>query len=104
MPIRGFRRSLGTGKSLSFAEAQFDLGIMYGTGQGVPQDHHEAGALIRKAADQGLPVAEYTLARIYRTGIGVPQDFHEAAEWYRKAAARGIVAAQTELNAMSNKN
>ena len=33
--------------------AQFNLGVMYETGQGVPEDKAEATKWIRKAAEQG---------------------------------------------------
>ena len=35
------------------ASAQYNLGIMYEKGQGVPQDYAEAVKLFRKAAEQG---------------------------------------------------
>ena len=34
----GFRRAADEG----YAEAQYRLGVMYGEGRGVPQDHSEA--------------------------------------------------------------
>src|SRR5262245_32765828 len=33
--------------------AQYDLGVLYDTGQGVPQDHHEAMSCDHRAAEQG---------------------------------------------------
>jgi TPR repeat protein len=38
--------------------AQNDLGFMYSTGEGVPQDDTEAGRWYRLAADQGLAEAQ----------------------------------------------
>ena len=43
------------------AQAQFNLGVMYDTGEGVPQDDEEAVRLYRLAADQGLADAQYNL-------------------------------------------
>ena len=36
------------------ANAQYNLGVMYERGEGVPQDYKEAVRLYRLAADQGL--------------------------------------------------
>jgi len=44
-----FRKSAEQGH----ASAQFNLGVMYETGQGVPEDKAEATKWIRKAAEQG---------------------------------------------------
>ncbi|MGB7369299.1 MAG: sel1 repeat family protein, partial [Methylovirgula sp.] len=35
------------------ADAQYNLGVMYANGQGVPQDYAEAAKWYRLAADQG---------------------------------------------------
>ena len=48
------------------AEAQADLGYAYVNGRGVPQDAAQAAAWTRKAADQGLAVAQSNLAVMYR--------------------------------------
>ena len=39
------------------AEAQYNLGVMYSTGQGVPQDDHLAVMWYRAAAEQGYLAA-----------------------------------------------
>ena len=43
------------------AGAQNDLGFMYDTGEGVPQDDAEAARWYRLAADQGHAGAQYNL-------------------------------------------
>ena len=43
------------------ADAQFNLGVMYDTGQGVRQDYAQAVQWYRKAAEQGLADAQYNL-------------------------------------------
>ena len=48
------------------ATAQYDLGLMYAKGQGVPQDYAEAVKWFRKAADQGDASAQYNLGRHVR--------------------------------------
>ena len=42
----------------SFAIAQFNLGILYANGRGVPQDDAEAVKWYRKAAGQGVAIAQ----------------------------------------------
>jgi TPR repeat protein len=57
----------------------------------------EIALRIRKAAEQGHPVAQYQLAEMYNKGEGVLQDHKEAAKWYRKAAEQGHPGAQFNL-------
>ena len=71
------------------ARAQFNLGVMYRHGEGVPQDAQEAVTWYRKAAEQGYAPAQYNLGVMYRHGQGVPQDAQEAVKWYRRAAEQG---------------
>src|SRR5210317_891265 len=65
------------------AEAQFNVGLMYKDGDGVPQDHAKAAEWYRKAAEQGYAEAQYYLGISYYYGEGVHQDDTEAAKWYR---------------------
>ena len=70
------------------AEAQFNLGLIYHDGQGVPEDYAEAVRWWRLAADQGDAVAQFNLGGMYRVGAGVPQDYVEAHMWLNLAASR----------------
>ncbi|MBR7621371.1 sel1 repeat family protein [Phenylobacterium sp. 20VBR1] len=79
------------------AVAQYHLGLLYDTGQGVPQDYAAAAAWYRKAADQGHSDAQFNLGLLYDNGQGAPQDHAAAAAWYRKAADQGDAEAQTNL-------
>jgi len=79
------------------AEAQYVLGWMYATGEGVPENDAEAVKWYRKAADQGNADAQYNLGYMYANGEGVPENDAEAVKWYRKAADQGIAAAQYNL-------
>jgi TPR repeat protein len=83
-----------------YAEAQFNLGVMYDTGRGVPQDYAEAVNWYRKAAEQGDAEAQYNLGVRYTNGHGVPQDYAEAVNLYRKAAEQGDAEAQSNLGFM----
>jgi uncharacterized protein len=82
------------------AEAQFHLGVMYESGQGVLRNHAEASKWYRKAAEQGDAVAQFNLAIMYAKGDGVSQNDTEAAQWYRLAADQGLGGAQFNLAIM----
>jgi TPR repeat protein len=77
--------------------AQFNLGMMYRNGSGVPQDYTLAVKWYRKAAEQGDAQAQFNLGVMYENGYGVPQDYAQAVEWYRKAAEQGYASAQFNL-------
>lgn len=82
------------------AGAQYNVGLMYYNGWGVPQDYKEAAKWYRKAAEQGHADAQYNLGVTYVNGLGVPQDYKIAASWYRKAAEQGDAFAQNNLGLM----
>eukprot|EP00729_Bicosta_minor_P032625 gene32625-biopygen27452 len=82
--------------------AQYNLGCLYETGNGVKQDHVEAAKWYRKAgkaAEAGYAMAQCNLGIMYRDGEGVEQDHVEAAKWYRKSAEAGNAVAQFNLGA-----
>ncbi|MHB8455363.1 MAG: tetratricopeptide repeat protein [Acidiferrobacterales bacterium] len=79
------------------ARAQYNLGVLYSDGRGVPQNYQEAMTWYRKAADQGFAAAQYDLGVVYATGQGVPRSHQEAMTWYRKAADQGLAIAQFNL-------
>lgn len=66
--------------------AQVLLGNAYVNGHGaIKRDYAEAAKWLRRAAEQGDPVAieaYLPLAGLYATGRGVPQDWAEAYFWY----------------------
>jgi hypothetical protein len=76
------------------ASAQFNLGLMYATGQGVQQDNAAAALWFRKAAEQGYAFAQSNLGTLYLYGRGVTQDDTEAVMWFRKAADQGDAVAE----------
>ena len=47
------------------AQAQFNLGLMYDNGKGVPQDYAEAVKWYRLAAEQGYAYAQFNLGVMY---------------------------------------
>ncbi|WP_244060856.1 tetratricopeptide repeat protein, partial [Aeromonas caviae] len=52
------------------ASAQFNLGLIYAKGQGVPQDYKQAAVWYRKAAEQSNVEAQNNLAVLYAEGQG----------------------------------
>ena len=69
-------------------EAQYNLGVMYGTGRGVPEDDAEAVRWYRLAADQGNHLAQVILGGMYGNGQGVPQDYVQAHMWFNITTSR----------------
>ena len=82
------------------ATAQYNLGVMYAKGKGVPQDHAEAVKWYRLAADQGEARAQFILGIMYAKGEGVTHDYAKAVKWFRLAADQGEAMAQFSLGAM----
>ena len=81
-------------------DAQFILGLMYSSGDGVLQNYDEAIKWYTKAAVQGVPEAQFSLGVMYSEGQGVIEDNKTAAKWYSKAALHGIPKAQFNLGIM----
>jgi uncharacterized protein len=79
------------------ARAEFDLGFMHAQGWGMPRNPAEGLIWYRKAADQGLPVAQHFLGLAYANGEGVQRDDREAARWFSRSAAQGFSQAQYML-------
>ena len=81
-------------------QLQNTLGVMYATGQGVPQDYREAIKWYRRAAERDNAQAQNNLGVLYAKGQGVPRDYEEAMKWYRKAAEQGNAYAQLNIGLM----
>ena len=79
---------------------QFNLGLIYDLGRGVPQDKAEAARWYRMAAEKDDDGGQYHLGRMYCDGDGVPKDDVAAVGWFRKAANQGHVEAQYRLGCM----
>jgi len=75
-------------------DAQFNVGLLYENGLGVPADGAEAARWYRLAAEQNDRTAQAYLAEMYAQGLGVERDDIEALRWYRSAAERGHAASQ----------
>jgi hypothetical protein len=74
--------------------------MQYGHGTGVNKDSVEAVKWYRKAAEQGLALAQYNLGVMYEDGEGVRQDYETTLQWYSKSAQQGQPNAQLNLGNM----
>lgn len=83
-----------------YAFAQYNLGILYEYGNGVPKDYVEAVKWYRLSAEQGYAISQYSLGLMYSNGYGVLKDKAEAVKWWRLSAEQGYVYAQGMLGIM----
>jgi TPR repeat protein len=89
----------------SFEEAiasvkEYDKGLAYSFGDGVPQDNKAAFAAFSRSAELGHAPAQYKTGVAYAYGEGVDKDSEQAVYWYKKAAEQGYVLAQRNLGVM----
>ena len=80
--------------------AQYNLGILYFTGQGAEQDYEQAFRWTEAAALQGHAGAQLNLGSLYYFGNGVREDRDAAVEWYGNSARAGNAAAAFTLAEM----
>ena len=76
------------------ADARFELGWLYQTGQGVTQDFNEAAKWYLMSVAKGHVGAQYNLGGLYLMGRGVTQDYVYAHMWLNIAASNGNGAAR----------
>ena len=90
------------------AKAQFDLGVMYFRGIGVPQDYMKALDFFEKASNQGYERAKEYIPKTYfalgshyfSEDAGERQDDQEAFKWFSKAAELGHAQSQYIIGLM----
>jgi TPR repeat protein len=87
------RRRAGAGD----AEAEFELGAKYASGEDVRQDYTEAVKWFARAAEGGQVLAAATLGAYYWAGRGVPQDDVSAFMWSSIAKDGGDEASKYRL-------
>jgi hypothetical protein len=97
--IKWFRKAAEKGTSWG----QFNLGIRYARGDGLPQDHAEALKWFQKAAAQKHAMSQYYLGEMYEKGLGVPVDQVKAYQWYCLAASHGIPEAENARHRLQPK-
>lgn len=85
------------------AVAQYNLGVMYASGQGVKRDYQQAVKWYRLAAAQGHTLAQSNLGMMYGKGQGVTQNHVRAHMWSNLAAAKGNSSAQKNRDRLARK-
>ena len=88
--VKWFRKAAEKGTGWG----QYNLGLRYASGQGVPQDAGEAFKWFSQASAQGHALAEYHLGSMFDQGMGAAPDPIEAYKWYHLAAIQGVREAQ----------
>ena len=76
------------------------LGVMYDSGEGVPQDRGQALRWYERAAELGDVGGMFNVAVSYDSGTGIVRDAATAARWYARAAARHFGRAEYNLALM----
>jgi len=71
-------------------DAQAQLGWMFLTGRGVPQDFYKAAKWYYLAAVQGHREAQFQLGLLYNKGHGVPRDYLLSYLWLNLSAAQAV--------------
>ena len=82
------------------ASTQFNLGVMYESGIGVPKNDKTAAKWYTLAAEQGHAKAQYNMGVFYEYGRVVLANDRTAVEWYNLAAKQGHALAQGNLGVM----
>jgi localization factor PodJL len=91
------RNALRSAAASGNPAAQYEIGLRYAQGSGVPQDYDQAAYWFELAAKQNLAIAQYRLATLFEKGRGVSQDQEQARAWYESAAQAGNVKAMHNL-------
>lgn len=78
-------------------EAQTELSICYGQGNGITQNYKEAFKWAMRAAERGNSKAEMIVGMCYLTGKGTTIDTEEATKWLIQAAEHGNISACLKL-------
>jgi TPR repeat protein len=83
--------------------SQFNLGLLFLDGHGVPQSYAEAVNWFRRAAEQDYVPAQHNLGAMYGSGQGVKRDYVQAYKWLNICAAKGNSGCVTQRDLLSKK-
>ena len=79
------------------AAAEYEIGVRYSEGRGVPASLEVAVQWFDRAAKQGLAPALYRLGSLYEKGQGVKKDLDKARQLYLQGADKGNAKAVHNL-------
>jgi TPR repeat protein len=94
--IERFRQMLADAEK-GDAVRQYELSQIYGEGEIVGRDTHQAFVWLQRAAEGGHPPAQFGMGEECFVGGETAQDYGQALAWYRKAAEQGNADAQYSL-------
>jgi localization factor PodJL len=77
--------------------AEYEIGVRFAEGRGVPANMELAVQWLERAANQGLAPAQYRLGSLYEKGQGVKKDLEKARTLYLAAADKGNAKAVHNL-------
>ena len=100
--INRFIKRLTKSAEQGEADAQYELALLYGYGEGVELDYEKAIQWLQKASEQRHAAAQYVLAMYYLAGEHINQDSEKAIELFRKSAELGDADAQCALASFYN--
>jgi hypothetical protein len=93
--------ALEAGAAAGKAEAQYQLGLAYESGDGIGQDDFQAVRWLRAAAEQNYPPAALDLGWMLANGYGVSKDMDQAYFWFVRATALGADGAADQRDALA---
>lgn len=80
------------------AEAQSELGLIYGEGLGVSKNAESSFIWHLKAASNGVTYSQYVVGDMYSNGIGVIRNDSLSRYWLEKAAESGNINSMINLS------
>jgi uncharacterized protein len=84
-------------------EAQYNMGLLYLDGKGVPESPAEAANWFRRAAEQDYEKAQHNLGAMYGSGQGLKRDYIQAYKWLNICAAKGNAGCVTQRDLIAKK-
>ena len=84
------------------ADAQWQMGVRYHSGENVPHDDAQAMQWFLRAAEQGHVAAQSALGAYYWAGRGVPEDLSKAYFWSAIALANGDENSKARLEGLAS--
>lgn len=79
------------------AQAQYNLGCLYASGENLPRDTEQACYWYTQAAQQGYADAQYNLGCLYASGEEATRNTGQARYWFTQAARQNSADAQQAL-------
>src|SRR6202521_1126892 len=84
------------------AEAQWQMGVRFHNGEGVPHDDAQAMQWFQRAAEQGHVTAQGALGAYYFAARGVPKDLSKAYFWSVIAMVKGDEISKGKLELLAS--